>query len=76
MNDEPLLMMCFTQMDVWDLVTFPEHICGGSKTSCSALWDTAAHIREAYGMVNHPDTSGIVAAGTVCGHAWVCTVCM
>lgn len=56
-------MMCFTQIDVWD-----QGVSGYPKTSCSALWDKAAHIREAYGMVNHHDTSGIVPPGTMNVH--------
>lgn len=63
MNDKLELMMCFTQIDFWD-----QSVCVHSKSSCSALWEIAAHIREAYGMVNHHDTSAIVPPGTVCGH--------
>lgn len=31
---------------------------------------------EAYGMVNHPDTSGVVAAGTVCVDTLLCEYCV
>lgn len=55
--------MCFTQIDVWARAAY---VC--SETSRGALWDTAARIREAYGTVNHPDTTGVVAVGTVCTH--------